>query len=414
VPTDITITKATARVQDEALRLDGFEERDPEVVNFVSASPDAESAVHRVMQVGARALGLAQTSVDTSLVQTAFDGFSRELDGRLGSTMEQLGEIGEDLLNAESGSLTKALSGFRGQLDELLGNTFDPDSKKGVLAAFDRIFTEAGQRQLDALRRIIDPDDAQSPLGRHRAEIIQRVKESEEKLTRAVNEISERLAVKTVQSELLEKTSSKGFSYEELVHSTISGVAGAHADVAERVGNQLGAMGSKAGDEVVTLCLDDTRGASARYVLEFKDRSLGKNATFEELERAMANREAGVGIAVFSREEHSPVVGPFQFWGNYAIVVLDKDLVDDGALRLACLWARMTLRRQLTDQTAEVDFDRISALVEEGRRSLDRLATVRRYHSSARKSIEQASGQVGDMASELDRVLDAIAKAISA
>jgi hypothetical protein len=283
----------------------------------------------------------------------------------------------------------------------------------GVLAAFDRIFTEAGQRQLDAMRRIIDPDDAHSPLGRHRAEIIKRVKESEETLTRALNDISERIAVKTAQAELLEKTTGKGFSYEELVHSTISRVAAAHADVAERVGHQTGATGSRAGDEVVTLCLDDTRGATARYVLELKDRKLGKNATFEELERAMANRESGVGIAVFSREEHSPVAGPFQFWGNYAIVVLDKDVVDDGALRLACLWARMTVRRQLADPTSDVDFDRITALIDEGRRSLDRLATVRRYHSSARKSIEQASGQVGDMASELEAVLATIAKAIS-
>jgi hypothetical protein len=92
--------------------------------------------------------------------------------------------------------------------------------------------------------------------------------------------------------------------------------------------------------------------------------------------------------------------------------VLDKDRVDDGPLRLACLWARMTVRRQLADDSTDVDFERISALIEEGRRGLDRLATVRRDHSSARKSIEQAAGQVGDMASELEAVLDAIAKAI--
>lgn len=143
-------------------------------------------------------------------------------------------------------------------------------------------------------------------------------------------------------------------------------------------------------------------------MLELKDRKLGLNATFEELDRAMANREAGVGLAVFSRQEHAPVPGPFHFWGSYEIVVLDKDLVDDGALRLACLWARMTVRRQLSDETSDVDFDRIAALIDEERRALDRISSIRRYHTQARKSIDQASGQAGEMTAEVEAVLDQI------
>ena len=127
----------------------------------------------------------------------------------------------------------------------------------------------------------------------------------------------------------------------------------------------------------------------------------------------MANREAGAGIAVFSRAENAPVPGPFHFWGDYGIVVLDKDLVDDGALRLACLWARMMVRLGLSDESTEVDFDRLASLVDDGQRALDRVSTIRRYHTAARKSIEQATGQLGDMSSELDAVLDSIATEIS-
>lgn len=294
-----------------------------------------------------------------------------------------------------------------------MGKTFDPDSKKSVLAAFERIFNEAAQRQLDALRRVVDPDDVDSPLGRHRTEIVKTIKDAEEKLAKAMFEISEKIAVHKAQAELLEKTaSSKGFTFEELVHKTVSRVASAHADIAEHVGRSSGATGSQVGDEVVTLCLDDTRGATARYVLELKDRKLGLNATFEELDRAMANRDAGVAVAVFSREQHAPVPGPFQFWGNYAIVVLDKELVDDGALRLARLWARMMVRLHLSDEATDVDFDRVGGLIDDGRRALDRVSTVRRYHTSARNSIEQATGQVANLATEIDAVLEAIAVAI--
>ena len=38
-------------------------------------------------------------------------------------------------------------------------------------------------------------------------------------------------------------------------------------------------------------------------------------------------------------------------------MVLDKDTMDGGPLKLTCLWARMMVRRQLSDETTEVDFD---------------------------------------------------------
>lgn len=413
MPTDITITRASARVINEELILDAFTERDSEVVNLVAGAPDPESAVHRIMQVGARTLGHAQTTVDTAIVEQAFDGMSRQFESRLEQTIEQFGEITDGLLDDESGALTTALGTFGNQLNELLGKTFDPDDKRSVLALFERILGEANTRQVDAVRRVVDPDDDESPLGRHRTEIIKTVKEMETKFGKQLAELSERFAVQKAQVELIEKTAGKGFTFEELVHTAVSHVAAGHADIAERVGRTPGVAGNHAGDEVVTLCLDDTRGAPARYALELKDRKLGLNATFEELERAMTNRDASVAVAVFSRQEHAPMPGPFHFWGNYGIVVLDKDAVDDGALRLACLWARMTVRRHLSDETSDVDFDRIAALIEEGRRALDRISSIRRYHTQARKCIDQASTQAAEMTVEIESVLDQISDELS-
>ena len=161
------------------------------------------------------------------------------------------------LVDEESGALTKAFAAFRGQLDELLGQTFDPDSKKSVLAVFERIFDEAADRQLLALRRVIDPDDADSPLPPPRRDR-QDGQGRRGQADQGTPEVSEKIAVSKVQAELTEKTASKGFTFEELVHKTVSRIASAHADIAEHVGNTTGAAGSRSGDEVVTLCLDDT------------------------------------------------------------------------------------------------------------------------------------------------------------
>src|SRR4051794_5804033 len=285
------VIEPTATVADGVLYLADFEGGGPEGVNFVDASDGAESAVHRAMQVGARALGLAQTSIDANLVEQAFDGMSRSFDGTLGETIEQIGKVAGGLLDEETGELPRALKQFHTQFGELLGEAFDEDSKKSVLAKLDRLMDEAAKRQVAAVKRVVDPDDPESPLGRHRQEIVKAVKEIGDSVSKAVAEVSEKIAVTKVQIEMAEKAASKGFAFEDIVHEAVSRVAISHGDLAEQVGTVSGATGTKAGDEVVTLALDDTRGATAPYVLELKDRKLGKKATFEELDRAMANRE---------------------------------------------------------------------------------------------------------------------------
>src|SRR3954470_12150476 len=189
------VIEPTATVADGVLYLAEFEERDPEVVNFVDASDDAESAVHRAMQVGARALGLAQTSIDANLVEQAFDGMTRSFDGTLGETIEQIGKVADNLLDEETGELPRALKQFQEQLDELLGDAFDQDSKKSVLAKLDRLMDEAAKRQVAAVKRVVDPDDPESPLGRHRQEFVKAVKEVGDSVSKAVAEVSEKIAV---------------------------------------------------------------------------------------------------------------------------------------------------------------------------------------------------------------------------
>lgn len=87
------------------------------------------------------------------------------------------------------------------------------------------------------------------------------------------------------------------------------------------------------------------------------------------------------------------------------MVVLDKEDPDPGALRLACLWARWTVRRQLAEEHDGIDVDRVEALIAEASRSLDRIATIRRCHTTARNKIQEASDQVGDLVSELGDIL---------
>ena len=67
--TDRTIT---AYLRGAELVLEDFVERDPDVVAFVRETDDAELAVHRCLEMGARALRLAGATLDTQLVEHRF------------------------------------------------------------------------------------------------------------------------------------------------------------------------------------------------------------------------------------------------------------------------------------------------------------------------------------------------------
>ena len=77
----------------------------------------------------------------------------------------------------------------------------------------------------------------------------------------------------------------------------------------EPTGSALGVDGNKCGDHVVTLNVAETRGREVRIVFEDKARSVSIRAALSELERAMSNREAEVGVMVFASSDTSPLKG---------------------------------------------------------------------------------------------------------
>lgn len=309
------------------------------------------------------------------------------------------------LLDGEDGALAGALTKWLADVEGALDETFDEDSKKSAIGKLERLLEHAQEAQVSAVRRLVDPHDEDGPLARQRREILKAVKEETSAIKAAVAEVSEKIAVRKAEAELLEHTAIKGAAYEDTVHAELARIVEPYGDIAEQAGTTSGVTGGKKGDEVVTLNPDETRGHGARYVLEIKDRKLGLSAILAELDEAQANRGALASIAVFSRDANCPAAGPFTYHGTRALAVLDKDDPDPGALRLACLWARWTTRRQLADDHVGVDTERIEALIAEGSRALDRLASIRRCHTAARNKIQEAGSQVDDLGSELDGIL---------
>lgn len=392
-------------IQDDHVVLNGFREDDPEVVHAMHEAEDPSGSIHQFLAVGARASRAASTSLDLNLVQRTFDSLNRDFGQEVDSAIKRVEQCTEHLLAEDDGALTTTLTELRDSLAELLDDRFDDDSKSSVIGKIDAMLSASHEEQRQMLRRVLDPSD-DGPLGRIKDELTKTLKGHTEDLRKDLHDIATKLAVSEREAEILELTTGKGFTFEDLVDQTVGHLAAPYGDVHERVGNEKGATGSQRGDEVVTLNTNDTNGRTLCFVLEAKDRKLSMRATLAELDEAMANRGADVAIAVFSNQDAAPTRVPFhQVGDNRAIVVLDKATSDEGALRLAYMWARWTLRRAESESVHDLNPDCIREAIDDARQALNRCTNIKRAHATIRKKVDEASNQLASMQNELDGTL---------
>jgi hypothetical protein len=145
-----------------------------------------------------------------------------------------------------------------------------------------------------------------------------------DRLLTALDENSARIeAVRRVQ----QRVAAKGFSFEDALGPVLDGFFASHEDIVEATGTTPGVADEKVGDFVVTVNPRDTGGRHRRIVFEAKDRALTMSKALAELDAAMLNRDAQVGVLVFARPSQAPAPGrPMRaFPGNRLMVVWDVE-----------------------------------------------------------------------------------------
>lgn len=400
-------------VGDDEIFVEGLRITDPDTLAFVGSSDDPEVALVRCVEMGARVLRLARATVDTQLVEHRFDRMAKSLDRSVDELARRIDDSARALLDDENGELTTALRDWLEDVTAILGETFDENSRKSALAKLERLLESARSEQVAAVRRLLDPDSGDSPLNRWRVEIVNEVRSRGEALERLLNDLSFRLGLDQGEAKAIDKTAVKGFDFEDVVYATLESIATPLQDVPAQVGNDVGSAGSKVGDIVVDV--DSAfSGGNARFVFECKDRALSLKKALDELDDAMANRDAAAAVMVFSGQDVAPGTEPFQWFDRRAIVVLDKDELDPHALRLAYLWARWVATRDVSTTSEGVDVDRLLAVIEGASRSLRTASAVRASHTQAKKAIDQAGRQLDSLLADVQSALDEIEAIIEA
>jgi len=404
-------TNGTVSVTDQFIVIEGLIETDPVLVRHVSAASDPVAAVRDVLQVGVRCIGAAGRELDTRAVHESFTKMTSEVSEKVDEASLKVGEV-IDRATAEDGTLARTVATFGDSLNEMLGKTFDPASKESLLGRLETVLGDARQQQVDAIRRLIDPADGDSPMGKVRNEIVRVEREQNEKLERQLSEISEKIAVSEVRAEMAELGTQKGVAFEDAVHEVISHLVEPFGDLAEPTGTAAGATGAKKGDEVVTLAVDTSGSSPGAYVIECKNRKLSMPETRRELTEAMANRNAGAGIAIFKTTEQAPGHVPFHYHDNQAIAVFDPDDGDTASLRLALMWARWVVQRSTRPEEEGADLEAVEAALTNATNAVKKAAQIRANHTKAVKHIEEAADYLKALEADVGEAIAAARSAL--
>lgn len=356
---------------------------DPHVRALIGTAPDPVDTVKRALSIGAQALTLITTRVDTAHVEKSFTALTEHFD-------TLLNRAGTTITTASTNALNDPVTGLRARLD-----TWSADMTRNM----DRVLADAARTHEDTARRVMDHSDSTSPIYRLFTSLRDQISTVTDSVARLAEHVAADTAAAHAERNVLDRTAIKGQAYEATVVNTVTGIAATWGDETEPVGLHAGETGGKVGDIVVTIPEPTPAMPAGKYVLECKDTSVTLNHILRELRESLTNRGASAAIAVISRQDHSPLPGPFGVFGDCAIVVYDKDDPDPAALRLACSWARSHTARARHGTT--VDTQSLLDITDDISRALTRRAAFRRALSTAARKLEEANGAVDDMTSEI-------------
>ena len=293
--------------------------------------------------------------------------------------------LSEFTLDNEGSALARLVSELRTShgdvgraLEDRIGSVIGEFSLDRQDSALSRLVgrVEAANRSIS---NELSLDNEGSALARIRRELLDVIGEQQKANAEFQMEVLRSLTEMTARKEEAQRSTRHGLAFEDAVYDFVN-ERQAEGDVAERTGNSTGRIrNSKKGDVVVQLG-PETATPGARIVIEAKeDQSYNLQKALAEIAEARKNRNAGVGVFVFSKRTTScDVLEPLARYGDDVVVVWDAE---DSATD-AYLVAALSVAKALSVQGAQgggtlgVDVDGLDKAIREVERQASGLDDI--------------------------------------
>lgn len=367
------------------------------------APGDRKDAVARALAVGVR--GLQTMGIGVSVARVG-EEINRVLADVTADTEQRVADIieegrrsvAESLDPAHRDSVTaRTIAEVRSLHDQLLAR-LDPDNSGGhagrLVAHMADLLGPSGLLE-QRLAAALDVDADDSAFSRLQGTVELRFRELRDLV---IGDAARRTEA--------ERGTAKGLDFEGAIERELrleaGHLGGASVETTATIPGTLGPE-TKVGDFVLTL------GDGKRVVVEAKNMASvglrGKGGILDELDRAMANREADFAICVSATEAFPAEVGVFGVFGDRVLVV------DDGSgtlLGAAVRWAAAALAGQAAEGGNGVDVARLASQLGRIRDLGARISNSKRALSTIRAGVDQVRDDLDALRTDLlDTVDDA-------
>ncbi|MBF8289806.1 MAG: hypothetical protein HW391_774 [Chloroflexi bacterium] len=388
------------RVDGERILVDRLTLADPGLATWLAGQPDEDrgSVVERALRIGLTALQGVGVTVNLDAVRSEFDRFSEQSRASNDRAAEALEQVLRSNFGDGDGRLPRTLEAFlgdRGKLRSMVDELFDPKRRDSAIGRISTMLDAYFDGDASRLATLLDPTRMGSPLHQFRAEVAAGFKALSEKLV-AIE------AASAARAGERSKSAAKGGDFETLLEGLLGDIARGANDFLERTGTDAGDAGrSKKGDFVLTMDPGLTRGAELRVVIEAKDRKVSGREMRDELREARTNRDAAVGLVVFT-PAHAPTgIAPFDVRAGDVYCVIDPADPEPATLEAAVRLARLLALASLREREAEVDAAELGEALTAIREQLELVRTMKVQLTS----IGQSAGTVS---TSLDRMREGI------
>lgn len=290
--------------------------------------------------------------------------------GRLGEKLQgKIDEVRKEFsLNDENSALSRLVRNVD-RAQRTISSEFSLDNEGSALSKL--------KNMLDSTNRTIEGnltlDDEASSLSRLKRELLT-ILDGHSKTNREFQEqVKVALATLVAKREEAARSTRHGDAFEDVLVDFCQRLAQQSGDLAEATGRTTGQIKNcKIGDCVLSLG-PESAAPGARIVVEAKEKKeYDLRAALAELEQARKNRDAQVGLFVFSKTTAPANMDPLGRYGQDVVVVWDAaDPCSDLFLKTALSLAKaLCIRAAVQSQAQAADFSAIDeAVLEVARRA---------------------------------------------
>jgi hypothetical protein len=372
----------------------------------------------------------------TELLREYFDPASGKFNDRVERLVQREGEL-EQLLKrqvaGDDSALARTLAAHLGEhspvmrvevsefrdtlgqsLDERIGEVvgeFSLDDEESPLSRLVQRVEFTQQQIYDEFSL----EEGASSLGRVRTELLSVLEAQKREASDFQREVRQTLASMAASTDAVVPVAREAHDFQSALFAFFRRQSHRLGDVVEQTADRSGRIrGSKRGKIVVELGAD-CAAASARIVVEADpEASFTLAGALDELEGARGNRDAGVGLFVFPRQNYPEGLPPLERHGNDVVVVWDlEDPTSDVFLEGGLMVARaLCVRERATRDNELENLDAIVLSILEIQRQASGLDEIERLTASVRVNADKVLKRAVAMRDALSSEFDALARRV--